>query len=310
MASNQCVPPAHTWFHYGEGIYHITLVGFLALCGEEPIRCYLAVSWTVPFIYLFLYLFFAVSPKNSLTLMSIETKAAVSEDLVVCPERTAAAYLSSAKVPIDCSTDCASVSLPVQPTLRPSPPLPPSLNPSTPPYPPLLCPRPHWSAMPRLLPADQSAWCLLCLGEVNKLLGQSNGKRGASRAGGLAPSKARRRDGMGKGGRSGGVREEKRDQTEGLGHVARFSAWLQKTEHTRGEHEGMVEETGREVRFSKFSRLLPRRRGQIIHLQSTHFWQAPQINTRTGIQSVLRLSASQRFFTTVDTGNNCVHEGA
>lgn len=33
MVSNQCVPPTHTWFHYGEGIYHITLVGFLALCG-------------------------------------------------------------------------------------------------------------------------------------------------------------------------------------------------------------------------------------------------------------------------------------
>lgn len=49
--------------------------------------------------------------------------------------------------------------------------------------PPPLCPRPHWSVVPWLLPADQSAWCLLCLGEVNKLLGQSNGKQGAKRVG-------------------------------------------------------------------------------------------------------------------------------
>lgn len=49
-------------------------------------------------------------------------------------------------------------------------PSPPSLHPSS--LPPPLCPRPHWSAMPRLLPTDHSAWCLLCLGEVNKLSGQ------------------------------------------------------------------------------------------------------------------------------------------
>lgn len=49
--------------------------------------------------------------------------------------------------------------------------LPPSLSP--------VCPRPHWSAVPWLLPTDQSAWCLLCLGEVNKLLGPSNGTRRA-----------------------------------------------------------------------------------------------------------------------------------
>lgn len=59
-----------------------------------------------------------------------------------------------------------------------SPPPHPSSHP--PPLP--LYPRPHWSAVPWLLPADQSAWCLLCLGEVNKLSGQSNRKRGARRA--------------------------------------------------------------------------------------------------------------------------------
>lgn len=61
---------------------------------------------------------------------------------------------------------------------QPTCPAPPSLPPPPP------RPRPHWSAVPWLLPADQSAWCLLCLGEVNKLLGQSNGKWGARRAGG------------------------------------------------------------------------------------------------------------------------------
>lgn len=70
-----------------------------------------------------------------------------------------------------------------QPTCPHPPPLSSSLalHPSSPPssvHLLLLYPRPHWSAVPRLLPADQSAWCLLCLGEVNKLLGQSNGKRG------------------------------------------------------------------------------------------------------------------------------------
>lgn len=85
-------------------------------------------------------------------------------------DEPAASYLSSAKVPIDWSTDCASVSPPVQPFPCPLllPPSLPSIHPSS--YP---CPRPHWSPMPRLLPTDHSAWCLLCLGEVNKLSGQS-----------------------------------------------------------------------------------------------------------------------------------------
>ncbi len=82
---------------------------------------------------------------------------------------------------------------------------------------PLFRPRPHWSAVPWLLPTDQSAWCLLCLGEVNKLLGQSNGKRGARRADSW-PLNARgsRTDGWkSERGRHGGVREERRDETEG-----------------------------------------------------------------------------------------------
>lgn len=88
-------------------------------------------------------------------------------------DEPAASYLSSAKVPIDWSTDCASVSPPVQPFPLPPPlafflTLPTPIHPSS--YP---CPRPHWSPMPQLLPTDHSAWCLLCLGEVNKLSGQS-----------------------------------------------------------------------------------------------------------------------------------------
>lgn len=82
----------------------------------------------------------------------------------------------------------------------PSPALLPHLPPSTPPPPP--GPRPHWSAVPWLLPADQSAWCLLCLGEVNKLLGQSNGKRRGQESWCLALECETEKDrGMGKEGR-------------------------------------------------------------------------------------------------------------
>lgn len=64
-------------------------------------------------------------------------------------DEPAASYLSSAKVPIDWSANCASVSPPVQPLLGPLP-LPPSLpsiSPSS--YP---CPRPHWSPCPGSCP--------------------------------------------------------------------------------------------------------------------------------------------------------------
>ncbi|KAK5849211.1 hypothetical protein PBY51_008870 [Eleginops maclovinus] len=62
--------------------------------------------------------------------MSPGNKSAVTEGLVVYPEWAAPSYLSSAKVAIDRSADCASVSPPVQP---PSP-LPPfsSLHPPSP----------------------------------------------------------------------------------------------------------------------------------------------------------------------------------
>lgn len=62
-----------------------------------------------------------------------------------------------------CQPTCPALPLPL-----PLPPSLPSIHPSS--YP---CPSPHWSPMPRLLPTDHSAWCLLCLGEVNKLSGQS-----------------------------------------------------------------------------------------------------------------------------------------
>lgn len=97
------------------------------------------------------------------------------------------------------------------PSARLLPRLPPSILPPS-------CPRPHWSAVPWLLPADQSAWCLLCLGEVNKLLGQSNGKRGArwANAWPLNASQTRTEGWESERGGYGGVRE-KRDETGGLG---------------------------------------------------------------------------------------------
>lgn len=224
----------------------------------------------------------------------------------------APSYLSSAKVPIDWAADCASVSLPVQPSLRPSPP---SLHPSPPPPPPR-CPRPHWLAVPWLLPADQSAWCLLCLGEVNKLLGQSNGKRGARRAG-ARPPRMQHRKVWERGGR---------DETEGQGGKekrARVANWLASQQDQRDTTQkggkgrnGRIRDEGLRLHLpqgpnSQSSAGLSRQgESRNIHLQSTRWWQAPQINTRSGIQSVLRLSASPRLFTAVDIGNNCVHEAA
>ncbi len=79
--------------------------------------------------FCFVLFFAVVSPKAALSSWGWETKAPVSEDVVVCPEQAAPSYLSSAKVPIDWSADCASVSLPVQPSLPDSPPSPPSIHP-------------------------------------------------------------------------------------------------------------------------------------------------------------------------------------
>lgn len=136
-----------------------------------------------------------------------------------------------------------------QPTCPALPPPFPSLHPSS--LPPPLCPRPHWSAVPWLLPADQSAWCLLCLGEVNKLLGQSNGKRGARRVGSW-PLNARRRitEGGGneedmearetRGEMKQRFRKAKRDEEEDEGsQLAYFSA--RSEEQHRVENEETVE---------------------------------------------------------------------
>lgn len=181
MVLDRCLPPTHK--KEEKNLYVWGHLSHLVCRNCENTRPEMesdAISRIAPFVgfsFFFFNLFFAVHLLH-IKLMSIGNNSSChwGFGLYVLDE-SAASYLSSAKVPIDWSPDCASVSLPVQPFPRPPPPclLPlPSIHPFS--YP---CPRPHWSAMPWLLPTDHSAWCLLCLGEVNKLSGQSNrGLRG------------------------------------------------------------------------------------------------------------------------------------
>lgn len=62
------------------------------------------------------------------------------------------------------------------------------------------------------------------------------------------------------------------------------------------------------AKFTNLSRASTTRWEVNIHLQSTDWWQAPQINTRSGILSISRMSAWLHFFTSVDIRNNCIHE--
>lgn len=227
MVPNQWFPPTHT-----EGIYHMALVDFCKCFLEyriwrasdwinKWIRYHLAVSWIAPFVFL---IFFLQCHLEQHKAHEHGKQKLPSVTIWLCVLHGLQPLIwAQHKSEIDRSADCVSVSLPVQPSLRPSSP-PASLPPS-------LCPRPHWLAMPRFLPTDQSAWCLLCLAEVNKLSGQSWGQESFC----LAPEVDR---GMGKEeGSNGGVREERRFETEGLGsqreegessQLAHFSAWLEK----------------------------------------------------------------------------------
>lgn len=67
----------------------------------------------------------------------------------------------------------------------------------------------------------------------------------------------------------------------------------------RGENEGMVEEM--EGGFQSSTGLSDQAKDRISISR-------PHINPARGLQSVLRLS--QTFTTTVDMGNDCIHEAA
>lgn len=88
----------HTQFHYGGGIYHITLVDVRYPCGgyrfskdsaleNKWIRCYLAASWITSPLFPFFLLFFCSVTSNSTKLMSMGNKGPCQQGSgFVCPE--------------------------------------------------------------------------------------------------------------------------------------------------------------------------------------------------------------------------------
>lgn len=179
---------------------------------NKRIRCYLAFSWIVPFVFFFFFLQCHLEQHKAhehrkQKLLSVRIWLCVLSGL----QPLIWAQQKSPSIGPLIVRLSAYLSSPPSALLLPR--LLPSIHPPSLPAAQGLIDQP----CPRLLPADQSAWCLLCLGEVNKLSGQSNGKRGARRAGAW-PLNARLRRTEGwerKRGSNGGVRKERRDETEG-----------------------------------------------------------------------------------------------
>lgn len=120
-----------------ESIYHISFVDF-AIVGIQHMRRNQMLSQELLLLWGFLsflksLFFFLQCHLPNIKLMSIGNNSACQWGSGLRrPGRGTASYLSSAKVSIDWSADCASVSPPVQPFLRPPLPAPSPLPPSLP----------------------------------------------------------------------------------------------------------------------------------------------------------------------------------
>ena len=138
---------SYTGFHCGGGLYFSALVDFSPLVsarfeepelkstnGSDTILLFHESHLFVVFFCFLLFCFFLFFVQQC-HLQRHEAHEHGKQKLLslriwLCVLSGAApSYLSSAKVPIDWAADCASVSLPVQPSLRPSPP---SLHPTPP----------------------------------------------------------------------------------------------------------------------------------------------------------------------------------